>query len=258
MGQILNQVKRRTLIAGNWKMNGSLATNAQLLDDIVVASSEANSSSEVLVCAPFVYLSQLQEKLMSTEVRWGSQDVSSKKMGAYTGEVAASMLSDFSCGYVIVGHSERRAYHLESNELVAQKALRAIESGLTAIVCVGETLEERESGQTNAIVSAQLKAVLEVLSDDDLNKIVVAYEPVWAIGTGKTATPEMAQEVHADLRALIAARNMVVAEKVRILYGGSMKPDNAKELLSMPDIDGGLIGGASLKAVDFFAIVNAA
>lgn len=258
MGQILNQVKRRTLIAGNWKMNGSLAANAQLLDEIVVASSKCNSSTEVLVCAPFVYLSQAQEKLMSTEVRWGSQDVSSKKAGAYTGEIAASMLSDFECTYAIVGHSERRAYHLESNELVAQKALRAIESGLTAIVCVGETLEERESGQTNAIVSAQLKAVLEVLSDDDLNKIVVAYEPVWAIGTGKTATPEMAQEVHADLRALIAARNVVIAEKLRILYGGSMKPDNAKELLAMPDIDGGLIGGASLKAIDFFAIVNAA
>ena len=258
MGQILNQVKRQTLIAGNWKMNGSLAANAQLLDEIVVASSASNSSCEVLVCAPFVYLPQVQEKLMSTKVCWGSQDVSSKKVGAYTGEIAASMLSDFGCGFAIVGHSERRAYHLESNELVAQKALRAIESGLTAIVCVGETLEERESGETNPVVSAQLKAVLEVLSDDELNKIVVAYEPVWAIGTGKTATPEMAQEVHADLRALIAARNVTVAEQVRILYGGSMKPDNAKELLAMPDIDGGLIGGASLKAVDFFAIVNAA
>jgi triosephosphate isomerase len=177
--------------------------------------------------------------------------------GAYTGEQSAAMLADFGSRYVLVGHSERRAYHKESNEVVAQKAVAALAQGLTPVVCVGETLEQREAGQTVAVVTAQLDAALNVLSAADLEKIVVAYEPVWAIGTGKTATPAIAQEVHAILRARLAEKNPVAAAAMPILYGGSMKPDNAKELMAQPDIDGGLIGGAALKASDFLGIIYA-
>lgn len=266
MGQTLNQVTRKTLIAGNWKMNGSFSANTALLEDVSQGLSQEISqatsgnliSTEVLVCVPSVYLSQVTTLLASSNVKLGAQDVSAHKLGAYTGEVSAEMLSEFACQYAIVGHSERRAYHAESNEVVAQKALRALEFGIAPIVCVGETLEERESGKTNQVVSAQLQAVLDVVDDQGLEKMVVAYEPVWAIGTGKTATPEMAQEIHLVLRNLIAKRHGELAGKMRILYGGSMKADNAKELLSMPDIDGGLIGGASLKAADFLAIIRAA
>jgi len=188
----------------------------------------------------------------------GAQDVSAHSVGAYTGEVSTRMLLDFECSLVIVGHSERRAYHGENDEMVANKAQRALSGGLTPIVCVGETLAEREAGQTANVVSRQLDAVLSVLEADETAKIVVAYEPVWAIGTGKNATPEMAQEVHALLRARLSNKNPSAADSVRILYGGSMKPDNANELLVMPDIDGGLIGGASLNADDFLAIVKVA
>lgn len=249
--------QRRTLIAGNWKMNGSLTANAQLLEGLKAATL-TSSAPEVLVCVPSVYLAQAEEMLTSTKIELGAQDLSAHQSGAYTGEVSSAMLADFGCQYVIVGHSERRAYHHESNELVAQKALQALRSSIFPIVCVGETLEQREAGKTNEVVLAQLRAVMDVLDDGALARIVVAYEPVWAIGTGKTATPEMAQEVHAVLRAALAERSEVSAAKVRILYGGSMKPENAKELLAMPDIDGGLIGGASLKASDFLAIVAAA
>ncbi|WP_295759708.1 triose-phosphate isomerase [Undibacterium sp.] len=246
---------RRTLIAGNWKMNGSLAANSALLAEL--KAGIAGQSCDVLVCAPAVYLAQCAESLAGSAISWGAQDVSMHAAGAYTGEISATMLNDFACKYVILGHSERRAYHHESNELVAQKTLRALAAGILPIVCVGETLEQRELGQTEAVVSAQLQAVLEVLDDAALAKIVVAYEPVWAIGTGKTATPQMAQDVHAVLRAQLAVRSAGVAQKVQILYGGSMKPENAQELLAMVDIDGGLIGGAALKSVDFLAIINA-
>jgi triosephosphate isomerase (TIM) len=246
---------RRTLIAGNWKMNGSLASNAGLLDG--VRADAASVRAELAVCVPAPYLAQVQSVLGGSPVRWGAQDVSAHERGAFTGEVSAGMLLEFACSYVIVGHSERRSYHAESDELVAQKAQRALASGLTPIVCVGETLEEREQGATDAVVSRQLAPVLDAMRTQ-LASMVIAYEPVWAIGTGKTATPEMAQQVHARLRAMLAERDVESAQQVRILYGGSMKPDNAKDLLAMPDIDGGLIGGASLNASDFLAIAHAA
>ncbi len=246
---------RRILIAGNWKMNGSFASNAGLLDG--VRAGAAAVSGELAVCVPAPYLAQVQSALGGSPVRWGAQDVSAHERGAFTGEVSAEMLLEFGCSYVIVGHSERRSYHAESDELVAQKAHRALASGLTPIVCVGETLEEREQGATDAVVSRQLAPVLDAMRTQ-LASMVIAYEPVWAIGTGKTATPEMAQQVHARLRAMLAERDAESAQQVRILYGGSMKPDNAKDLLAKPDIDGGLIGGASLNASDFLAIAHAA
>jgi triosephosphate isomerase len=247
---------RAKLVVGNWKMNGSRAANAALLADIAAGLEGVNAACAV--CAPAPYLQQCQELLAGGPVAWGAQDVSVHASGAYTGEVSAAMLADFACRYVIVGHSERRAYHGESSELVANKALAALNAGLVPIVCVGETLAEREAGQTAEVVSNQLAAVLALLDDAQLAKIVVAYEPVWAIGTGKTATPEMAQEVHAQLRMQLKERGEAVAQVVPVLYGGSMKPDNAAELMAQPDIDGGLVGGAALKAADFLAILRAA
>ena len=246
---------RPKLIVGNWKMNGSRVVNAALLADIAAGLGDAKAA--VAVCAPAPYLQQCEDLLAGSAIAWGAQDVSAYEGGAYTGEVCAKMLSDFACRYVIVGHSERRAYHGESSELVARKAQAALKEGLIPIVCVGETLEQREAGQTFDVVGAQLDAVLELLPADAVAKIVVAYEPVWAIGTGRTATPEMAQEVHARLREQLRVRNGEAADGVAILYGGSMKPENARELLSQPDIDGGLIGGAALKAQDFLAIIHA-
>lgn len=248
---------RRKLIAGNWKMNGSLAANAVLLNGIKAELSQL-STCAVAVCVPAPYYGQCQTALKGSLVSWGGQDISVHESGAYTGEVSAAMLADFGCSYVIVGHSERRSYHGESDEVVAQKTVRALRSGLTPIVCVGESLAERESGRTDVVVGQQIDAVLAAIDAEDLGKLVIAYEPVWAIGTGKTATPQMAQDVHAMLRTRLTAKNPAAADDVQILYGGSMKPDNAKELLAMPDIDGGLIGGASLKAADFLAIVSAA
>lgn len=247
---------RRTLIAGNWKMNGSLSANAALLGGIKAGVGRL-SACDLLVCVPFPYLAQVRQELAGTAVGWGAQDVSEHELGAYTGDVAASMVREFGCAYTIVGHSERRTYQGESNEAVARKVLQALRVGLTPIVCVGETLVERQAGSTEAIVGRQLDAVLQVLGDADVVRIVVAYEPLWAIGTGMTATPDMAQAVHEMLRAKIAAKNADAAAQVRIIYGGSMKPDNAGQLLAMPDIDGGLIGGASLKAEDFLAIASA-
>lgn len=248
---------RRTLIAGNWKMNGSFAANRSLLSEIV-AGLPVSSDCDVLVCAPAPYLTQCAELLTASLVKWGAQDVSEHVQGAFTGEVAASMLVDCGCRYVIVGHSERRAYHAESNAVVARKTLRALSESLIPIVCVGETLEQRESGQTEKVVAAQLQAVLDVVDVAQMTQLVVAYEPVWAIGTGKTATPQMAQDVHAFLRQQIALKDVAAAASVQILYGGSMKPENAKDLLAMADIDGGLIGGAALKSADFLAIAAAA
>lgn len=247
---------RRKLVCGNWKMNGSLVSNAVLLAGIKAGLSQ--SRCDVAVCAPAVYLAQCQSALTGSGLAWGAQDVSAHASGAYTGEISVSMLQDFSCQYVILGHSERRAYHGESDALVALKMQRVVRSGLTPIVCVGESLAERESGQTTAVVSAQMDILLAAIDAADLAKMVIAYEPVWAIGTGKTATPEMAQDVHAIVRAKLVQKNAELAQVVRILYGGSMKPDNARELLAMPDIDGGLIGGAALNSADFLAIVHSA
>ena len=237
-------------------MNGSRANNATLLSGIV--DGLGNGKANAAVCVPAPYLQQCADALAGTALAWGAQDVSIHASGAYTGEVSAAMLAEFGCRYVIVGHSERRAYHGETDSQVAQKALAALNAGLTPIVCVGETLEQREAGQTNVVVGKQMSAVLELLDEAFVARIVVAYEPVWAIGTGKTATPAMAQEVHAQLRSQLRERSAQAAEKVAILYGGSMKPDNAVELMQQADIDGGLIGGAALKAADFLAIINAA
>jgi len=247
---------RRKLVAGNWKMNGSLAANAALVAGIKEGLPAA--VCDVAVCVPAPYLAQVQGAVAGSAVALGAQDMSAHASGAYTGEVSASMLLEFGVQYVILGHSERRAYHGESDAAVAAKTVAALNAGLVPVVCVGETLEQREAGQTDEIVGGQLDVVLTALSVEDAARIVVAYEPVWAIGTGKTATPEMAQEVHAMLRARLGAKSAEAAAKVRILYGGSMKPDNAQQLLAMVDIDGGLIGGAALKATDFLAIVNAA
>ncbi len=252
---LIGNSMRRKLIAGNWKMNGSLAGNATLLEGI--RAGAANLNADLAVCVPAPYLAQAQAALAGSAIAWGAQDVSVHESGAYTGEVSVSMLKDFGCRYAIVGHSERRSYHGESDELVAQKAVRALAAGLVPIVCVGETLQERENGQTDAVVARQLKAVLDAVSAQ-VAGIIIAYEPVWAIGTGKTATPAMAQQVHELIRANLAQRDASAAATVNILYGGSMKPDNAKELLAMADIDGGLIGGAALKAADFLAIAQAA
>lgn len=251
---------RRKLVLGNWKMNGSRGSNAALLTGILdgLAALPGERGADVGVCVPAPYLAQCQQQLAGTVIGWGAQDVSSHDSGAYTGEVAASMLVDFACTYVLVGHSERRAYHVELDPLVAKKTVRALAAGLTPVICVGESLGEREDGDTDAVVGAQLGAVLAAIAPADIGKIVLAYEPIWAIGTGKTATPQMAQDVHAVLRAQLAAADPVAAQKVQILYGGSMKPENAKELMAMPDIDGGLIGGAALKAADFLAIIQAA
>jgi triosephosphate isomerase len=250
---------RRKLVVGNWKMNGSLAANSALLSDIVagLAVPDANVA-QCAVCVPAPYLAQCQSQLSASDLAWGAQDVSAHASGAYTGEVSVAMLSDFGCRYVIVGHSERRAFHAEDDALVAKKTVAAIAAGLIPIVCIGETLEQREAGQTAAVVAEQLGVVLAAIGAANVGKIVLAYEPVWAIGTGKTATPQMAQDVHALLREQLAQANAAAAGGVQILYGGSMKPDNARQLLAMPDIDGGLIGGAALKASDFLAIARAA
>jgi len=236
-------------------MNGSLAANAGLLE--AIRAEAASVSCDLVVCPPAPYLAQAKAALAGSAVARGAQDMSAHESGAFTGEVSARMLQDFACRYVIIGHSERRAMHGETDALVAAKAVRALAAGLVPIVCVGETLAEREAGQTDAVVTQQLQPVLAAVGAQ-LADIVIAYEPVWAIGTGKTATPAMAQQVHELIRAQLAQANATAAVKVQILYGGSMKPDNAKELLAMPDIDGGLIGGAALKAADFLAIARAA
>jgi triosephosphate isomerase len=248
---------RRKLVAGNWKMNGSLAANSSLLAEIKMALIPP-VACDIAVCAPAPYLAQCQSDLSFSPVAWGGQDVSTHESGAYTGEVSAAMLAEFGCKYVIVGHSERRMYHAEDDETVARKTVQALAAGITPIVCVGETLAQREAGSTAAVVGQQLDTVLAMIAAGQVDNIVVAYEPVWAIGTGKTATPAMAQEVHALLRQRLAKCNDAASDKVRILYGGSMKPENAAELMAQPDIDGGLIGGAALKAADFLAIIAAA
>jgi triosephosphate isomerase len=244
---------RRKLVVGNWKMHGSHPANAQLLTAL---SAARPFGCDVAVCVPFPYLSETAVSLAGTDLRWGAQDCSAHEQGAFTGEVSASMLAEFGCRYAIVGHSERRQYHHEGDALVADKAKATLARGVTPIVCVGETLEQREAGQTDAVVKRQLSAVIHALAHC-AGEMVVAYEPVWAIGTGRTATPEQAQAVHAMLRAQLQAATPRAAE-MKILYGGSVKPDNAATLFALPDIDGGLIGGASLKPADFIAICRAA
>jgi len=245
-------VKKR--IFGNWKMNGSLAANAALLD--LLKQGLGHADCEIAVCAPAPYLAQLQSLLSGTSIAIGAQDVSAHASGAFTGEVSAAMLREFGVRYVLVGHSERRQYHAESDELVARKAQAALANGITPVVCVGETLAQREAGETEAVVRRQLAAVVQ-RNGHCLSEIVLAYEPVWAIGTGLTATPAQAQAVHAVLRAQLLAAT-TAAVRVPILYGGSMNAANAAELLAQADIDGGLVGGASLKAADFLAILACA
>lgn len=238
-------------------MHGRLAENAALLQAVAKGAGELPADVRVGVCVPTPYLAQAQSLLDGSRVMWGVQDVSAFTQGAYTGEVSAQMVTDFAATFAIVGHSERRAYHRESADLVAVKTQRALEAGLTPIVCVGETLDEREAGATEQVVGAQLDEVLAKLSVQEATRIVVAYEPVWAIGTGKSATAGQAQAVHAFLRGRLAAKGAEIAG-VPLLYGGSVKPDNAEELFRQQDIDGGLIGGASLKDQDFLAICKAA
>jgi triosephosphate isomerase (TIM) len=248
---------RQPLVAGNWKMNGSRESVFQLLNGIREGIKFA-PGIEVLVCPPYVYIPEAQGQLHGSPVSIGGQDLSLQEAGAFTGEISGPMLIDFGCSYVIVGHSERRSYHAESDELVAGKFAAALQSGLKPILCVGETLEQREQDATEEVVARQLGAVIESCGIAALGKGVIAYEPVWAIGTGMTATPEQAQQVHGFIRSLIAKHDPAVADEIRILYGGSMKPSNAAELIGKPDIDGGLIGGASLNAEDFIDICRAA
>ncbi|HWU84214.1 MAG TPA: triose-phosphate isomerase [Rhodocyclaceae bacterium] len=246
---------RRKLVVGNWKMHGSLAANAALLQAL---ADRPEQGAEVAVCVPYPYLQQAQAALKNSATAWGAQDVSAHAQGAYTGEVAATMLADFACRYVIVGHSERRCLHGESDALVAAKVKAALAAGIVPVLCVGETLAEREAGRTEAVVMRQLDEVLRSCGVDALMRAVLAYEPVWAIGTGHTATPAQAQAVHAALRQRLATADAALAQAMRIVYGGSVKAANAGELFAQPDIDGGLVGGASLVAEEFLAIVAAA
>jgi triosephosphate isomerase len=248
---------RRPIVAGNWKMHGSRSENARLIEELL-AGCAPNPAAVCVICPPFVYLQEAARLLRDSALSLGAQDVSADAQGAFTGEVSAAMLRDVGCEYVIVGHSERRLLYRESDQLVARKFGAAQTRGLVPILCVGEQLADRDAGRTQDVVARQLDVVLELCGAGSLEQAVVAYEPVWAIGTGRTATPEQAQEVHAFIRARIAARDARIAAATRILYGGSVKAGNAAELFAMPDVDGGLIGGASLKADEFLTILAAA
>jgi len=250
---------RTPVVAGNWKMHGSRAENARLIEALAAEFPDEPRASCV-VCPPFVYLQDVARLLRDADlgVELGAQDVCADTHGAYTGEVSAAMLKDVGCGYVIVGHSERRLLYREDDKLVARKFAAAQGRAVTPILCIGEQLTERESGRTESVVARQLDAVLELSGAEAFASALIAYEPCWAIGTGRNATPEQAQEVHAFVRGRIAARNAKIAAETRILYGGSVKAGNAAELFAMPDVDGGLIGGASLKADEFLAILAAA
>jgi triosephosphate isomerase len=248
---------RRPFVAGNWKMHGTRTQNAELIEALLLGLP-AQPPGDIAVCPPFVYLWEAARLLKGSPVALGAQSVCAEALGAFTGEVAASMLKDVGCAYVIVGHSERRALYKEDDSLVARKFLAAHGQGMTPILCVGETLEERERGATTQVVSRQLAAVLDLAGVSAFSRAVLAYEPVWAIGTGKNATPEQAQDVHAHIRAELGARDAKIAADARILYGGSVKATNAREIFAMPDVDGGLIGGASLKADEFLKICAAA
>ncbi|MDQ2069127.1 triose-phosphate isomerase [Natronospira bacteriovora] len=247
---------RQPFVAGNWKMNGSRESAGRLLEDLVRNLSPGNR--EVAVCPPFVYLADAMRVLKGSEIALGAQNVSEEESGAFTGEVSATMLQDFDCAYVIVGHSERRALYGETDEVVARKFMAAVRTGLRPILCVGETLEQREEGITDKIIGEQLDAILGVAGVHAFKEAVVAYEPVWAIGTGQTASPDQAQAVHAMIRSRVAAADDTIAAGLRIVYGGSVKATNASELFAMEDIDGGLIGGASLDAESFLSICQSA
>jgi len=245
---------RRSLVVGNWKMNGTLAS-AELLAKGIIAGLGDNHA-DIAVCVPYVHLPKVSELVGNTALAVGSQNVADQASGAFTGEVSAAMLSEFNCKYALVGHSERRSYYGDTDESVAARFCQAQEQNITPILCVGETLEQREQDQTFAVIDAQLDAVIKLAGIAAFGAAVIAYEPVWAIGTGKTATDEQAQEVHHYIRQYIAAKDQAIAEKIQILYGGSAKPENAKGLFAMPDIDGGLIGGASLDAESFLKIYH--
>lgn len=247
---------RKKLVVGNWKMHGNLVENKQLLDALVTDLTELKNA-QIAVCVPFPYLHSIKENLRQTNISWGAQNLSQFDKGAYTGEVSASMLKDFGCKYVIVGHSERRAIFGETNQVVAEKFIAAQKMGLIPILCVGETLEQREDGLAEKIIEEQLSVVIELAGIEAFDKSVIAYEPVWAIGTGKTASPQQAQEVHASIRKGLRDKNREIADELAILYGGSVKASNATELFVMDDIDGGLIGGASLIASEFISICRA-
>ncbi len=248
---------RRPIVAGNWKMHGSRADNARLIEELL-AGAPAQPKATCVVCPPFVYLQEAARLLRDSALSLGAQDVCADAQGAFTGEVSAAMLKDVGCEYVIVGHSERRLLYRESDQLIARKFGAAIAKGLIPILCVGEQLADREAGRMREVVSRQLDVVLELSGAGALEHAVVAYEPVWAIGTGRNASPEQAEEAHAFIRARIGARDARIAAATRILYGGSVKAGNAAELFAMPDVDGGLIGGASLKADEFLTILAAA
>lgn len=248
---------RKPLVAGNWKMHGSRADNAALVRTLLDLL-RPGASAEVLLCPPFVYLWETGRLLKDTDVALGAQSLCAEAQGAFTGEVSGAMLRDVGCRYVLVGHSERRQLYGEDDALVARKFVAAQTQGLTPVLCVGETLEEREAARTVEVVTRQLEAVLAVSGVSAVGRAVIAYEPVWAIGTGRNATPAQAQEVHAVIRGRIAARDATIGASVRILYGGSVKASNARELFAMADIDGGLVGGASLKAEEFAQICAAA
>ncbi|MDF2690736.1 MAG: triosephosphate isomerase [Gammaproteobacteria bacterium] len=246
---------RKKLIMGNWKMNGSYALEKGLIPEIIRKAQ--GLKAELVICPPFPYLASVKAVLEATAIHMGAQDLSSHDNGAYTGEVSASMLADIGCTYVIIGHSERRQYHSETDELIAKKFVQARKAGLIPVLCVGETKQQRENGETEQVVARQLSAVLSECSEQDLLQSVIAYEPVWAIGTGLAASPEQVQSVHAFLRAELAKCSENIAKKLRILYGGSVKSANANELLNLPDVDGALVGGASLLADEFVKIAAA-
>ena len=246
---------RRKIVAGNWKLHGTRAFATQLVGEL--AATGAKPGVDLVVLPPMPYLGDLIEDFEGSAIAFGAQDVSSNEKGAYTGEVSAAMLVDVGARYGLVGHSERRQYHAESSELVARKFLAARNAGLTPILCVGETLEQREAGQTEQVIAAQLEPVLALAGVQAFEAAVVAYEPVWAIGTGRTASPAQAQAVHAFIRGVVSAHDARIGDCLPLLYGGSVKPDNAAELFAQPDVDGGLVGGASLVAADFLAIAGA-
>jgi len=248
---------REFLVAGNWKMNGSSVACAELADGIL-EGMPLSDSVKLIICPPYLYLDKLAHKVTETSLSLGAQNVSQYGSGAYTGEISPRMLRDIGCEYVVVGHSERRAMMAESNEIVASKFKAALSEGLKPILCVGETLQEREANQTESVIDEQLNTVLDVAGVEAFETAVIAYEPIWAIGTGRTASPEQAQYVHSHIRVTISSRNKQIASAIQVLYGGSVKGDNAAGLFRMADIDGGLIGGASLKAADFLAIAAAA
>ena len=246
---------RKTIVAGNWKMNASKETVNSLIEGILSGVNE--TTSEVIVCAPFPYLSQVESLINKSKLMLGAQNLNVNPAGAYTGEVSADMIKDFGAQYVIVGHSERRSLYGETNAIVAEKTKAAIDAGLTPLLCVGESLEDRESGNTEAVVEEQINAVIDLIGIESFDQVIIAYEPVWAIGTGLTATPEQAQAVHLFIRNLLADSSEKIAKRTPILYGGSMNAGNAADLISCSDIDGGLIGGAALKAEDFLQICKA-